>query len=152
MIFLTVGTAKFDPLVKVIDRLVGRGVIKERVVAQIGRGQYEPKNMQYFRFIKSLNKAYDAADIIVSTGGAGTTIECVSRGKRLVVVENTTLMEGHQAQLIGEMAKRGHLIWCRDPDSLEDCIEQARNRTFTPFVSDKPRAHELILKLIGESE
>ena len=152
MIFLTVGTAMFDPLVKVIDRLVGEGVIKERVVAQIGRGQYEPKNMQYFRFIKSLNKAYDAADIIVSTGGAGTTIECVSRGKKLVVVENTTLMEGHQAQLIGEMAKRGHLIWCRDPDSLEDCIEQARNRSFTPFVSDRPKAHELILKIIGESD
>ncbi|MFW9888116.1 MAG: PssE/Cps14G family polysaccharide biosynthesis glycosyltransferase [Candidatus Thorarchaeota archaeon] len=152
MIFLTVGTAMFDPLVKVIDRLVGEGVIKERVVAQIGRGQYEPKNMQYFRFIKSLKKAYDVADIIVSTGGAGTTIECVSRGKRLVVVENTTLMEGHQAQLIGELAKRGHLIWCRTPNSLEDCIEQARNRTFTPFVSDRPRAHQLILKLIGESE
>jgi UDP-N-acetylglucosamine transferase subunit ALG13 len=152
LIFLTVGTAMFDPLVKVIDRLVGEGVIKERVVAQIGRGQYEPKNMQYFRFIKSLNKAYDAADIIVSTGGAGTTIECVSRGKKLVVVENTTLMEGHQAQLIGEMAKRGHLIWCRDPDSLEDCIEQARNRSFTPFVSDRPKAHELILKIIGESD
>jgi beta-1,4-N-acetylglucosaminyltransferase len=142
----------FDPLVKVIDQLVGEGVIKERVVAQIGRGQYEPTNMQYFRFIKSLNKAYDAADIVVSTGGAGTTIECVSRGKKLVVVENTTLMEGHQAQLIGEMAKRGHLIWCRDPDSLEDCIEQARNRIFTPFASDKPKAHKLILSLIGESE
>lgn len=142
----------FDPLVKVIDRLVGEGVIKDRVVAQIGRGQYEPKNMQYFRFIKSLKKAYDAADIVVSTGGAGTTIECVSRGKNLVVVENTTLMEGHQAQLIGEMARRGHLIWCRDPDSLEDCIEQARNKTFTPFVSDQPRAHEYILRLIGESE
>lgn len=142
----------FDPLVKVIDRLVGEDIIKEPVVAQIGRGEYEPKNMRYFRFIKSLNKAYDAADIIISTGGAGTTIECVSRGKKLVVVENTTLMEGHQAQLIGEMAKRGHLIWCRDPDSLEDCIEQARNKTFTPFISDEPRAHEFILKLIGESK
>ncbi|MFW9802210.1 MAG: PssE/Cps14G family polysaccharide biosynthesis glycosyltransferase [Candidatus Thorarchaeota archaeon] len=152
MIFLTVGTAMFDPLVKVIDRLVGEDIIKEPVVAQIGRGEYEPKNMRYFRFIKSLNKAYDAADIIISTGGAGTTIECVSRGKKLVVVENTTLMEGHQAQLIGEMAKRGHLIWCRDPDSLEDCIEQARNKTFTPFISDEPRAHEFILKLIGESK
>ncbi|MFX0055470.1 MAG: PssE/Cps14G family polysaccharide biosynthesis glycosyltransferase [Promethearchaeota archaeon] len=152
MIFLTVGTAMFDPLVKVIDRLVGEDIIKEPVVAQIGRGQYEPKNMRYFRFIKSLNKAYDAADIIISTGGAGTTIECVSRGKKLVVVENTTLMEGHQAQLIREMAKRGHLIWCRDPDSLEDCIEQARNKTFTPFISDEPRAHEFILKLIGESK
>ncbi len=152
MIFLTVGTALFDPLVKVMDQLIGKGIIKEPVVAQIGRGQYEPKNMRYFRFIKSLNKAYDAADIIVSTGGAGTTIECVTRGKRLVVIENTTLMEGHQAQLIGEMARRGHLIWCRDPDSLESCIEEARTRVFTPFVSELPRAHEYILKLIGESE
>jgi UDP-N-acetylglucosamine transferase subunit ALG13 len=152
VIFLTVGTAMFDPLVKVMDRLVGDGIIKEPVVAQIGRGQYIPKNMRYFRFIKSLSKAYDSADIIVSTGGAGTTIECVTKGKRLVVVENTTLMEGHQAQLIGEMARRGHLIWCRSPDSLEDCIEEARRKTFEPFVSEKPRAHELILSLLGESE
>ena len=152
MIFLTVGTAMFDPLVKVMDKMVGDSIIKEPVVAQIGRGQYIPRNMRYFRFIKSLSKAYDSADIIVSTGGAGTTIECVTKGKRLVVVENTTLMEGHQAQLIGEMARRGHLIWCRDPNSIEDCIEEARRKTFEPFVSEKPRAHELILSLLGESE
>ena len=152
MIFLTVGTAMFDPLVKVMDKMVGDGIIKEPVVAQIGRGQYIPRNMRYFRFIKSLSKAYDSADIIVSTGGAGTTIECVTKGKRLVVVENTTLMEGHQAQLIGEMARRGHIIWCRDPNSIEDCIEEARRKTFEPFVSEKPRAHELILSLLGESE
>ncbi|MHA2070408.1 MAG: PssE/Cps14G family polysaccharide biosynthesis glycosyltransferase [Candidatus Thorarchaeota archaeon] len=152
MIFITVGTAMFDPIVKVMDKLIGDGIIKEPVVAQIGRGQYEPRNMRYFRFINSLSKAYDAADVIVSTGGAGTTLECATRGKRLVVVENTTLMEGHQAQLIGEMARRGHLIWCRDPDTLEDCIQKARSKTFTPFVSDKPRAHEFILKLIDESQ
>jgi len=152
VIFLTVGTAMFDPLVKVMDKMVGDSIIKEPVVAQIGRGQYIPRNMRYFRFIKSLSKAYDSADIIVSTGGAGTTIECVTKGKRLVVVENTTLMEGHQAQLIGEMARRGHIIWCRDPNSIEDCIEEARRKTFEPFVSEKPRAHELILSLLGESE
>jgi UDP-N-acetylglucosamine transferase subunit ALG13 len=59
----------FDPLVKVIDKLVGDGTIKEPVVAQIGRGQYKPRNMRYFRFIKSLTKAYEAASIVVSTGG-----------------------------------------------------------------------------------
>jgi UDP-N-acetylglucosamine transferase subunit ALG13 len=142
----------FDPLVKVIDKLVGDGTIKEPVVAQIGRGQYKPRNMRYFRFIKSLTKAYEAASIVVSTGGAGTTIECVKQGKPLVVVENTTLMEGHQAQLIGEMARRGHLIWCRDPNTLESCISEARSRTFTRFVTDRPRAHELILKLITEAD
>ncbi|MFX0108734.1 MAG: PssE/Cps14G family polysaccharide biosynthesis glycosyltransferase [Candidatus Hodarchaeota archaeon] len=150
MIFLTVGTAHFDPLVKAMDRLVEKGLLTERVVAQIGRGEYIPKNLEHFRYIQSLNKAYDFADVIVSTGGAGTTIECVKRGLKLVVVENTTLMEGHQAQLIGEMAKRGHIIWCRDVSTLYDCIQQARNHDFRPFVSDDPKVHHMILKLIRQ--
>ncbi|MFX1369713.1 MAG: glycosyltransferase, partial [Promethearchaeota archaeon] len=110
---------------------------------------YEPKNIRHFRFIRSLIKAYDAANIIVSAGGAGTTIECVKRGLRLVVVENETLMEGHQAQLIGEMAKRGHLIWCPNSSELASCIEEARVKSFPPFVSDTPRAHELIRELLN---
>jgi beta-1,4-N-acetylglucosaminyltransferase len=131
-----------------MDRLVGERVITDKVIAQIGKGSYVPTNVQYFRFIRSLNKAYDHADIIISTGGAGTTIECVKRGLRLVVLENKTLMEGHQAQLIGEMAKKQHLVWCQNLETLATCIDEARTRTFTPFVSDSPRAHELIQDLL----
>lgn len=149
MIFITVGTARFDSLIAEMDRLVGAGVIRDRVVAQIGRGSYEPKNIRYFRWLKSLQKAYEHAEIIVSAGGAGTTMECAKRGLPLVVVENTSLMEGHQAQLIGEMARRGHLIWCRDVTSIADCIMLARNKRFLPFVSDRPRIHSLIRKLLS---
>ncbi|MHA2134099.1 MAG: PssE/Cps14G family polysaccharide biosynthesis glycosyltransferase [Candidatus Thorarchaeota archaeon] len=150
MIFVTVGTAYYDPLIKEIDRLVGSGEVVDTVVAQIGRGKYEPVNIPFFRFIKSLKSAYDSADLIVSTGGAGTTLECVTRGLRLVVVENRTLMEGHQAQLIGEMSRRGHLLWCVDVNALGECIETARASTFTPFVSDTPHMHEMIVQLLEE--
>ncbi|MCK5302993.1 MAG: hypothetical protein KAJ96_07625, partial [Candidatus Thorarchaeota archaeon] len=148
MIFLTVGTAHFDPLIKEMDRLVEQGIVQDKVVAQIGRGSYIPKNFPFFRFMKSLNSAYDWADVIVSTGGAGTTIECVKRGLRLVVVENRTLMEGHQAQLIGKMSRRKHLVWCRDLSDLADCIATAKASTFTPFISDEQRAHILIEALL----
>ncbi|MHA1780172.1 MAG: PssE/Cps14G family polysaccharide biosynthesis glycosyltransferase [Candidatus Thorarchaeota archaeon] len=151
MIFVTVGTAHFDPLIIEMDRLVGNGTITEPVIAQIGRGSYIPKHIRYFRFIRSLEAAYKKADIIVSTGGAGTTMECVKRGLRLVVVENKSLMEGHQAQLIGEMARRGHLIWCKEVSSIATCIEEARTHTFTPFVSDPPRIHEMIIDLINDT-
>ncbi|TFG06485.1 hypothetical protein EU538_10195 [Candidatus Thorarchaeota archaeon] len=149
MIFVTVGTAHFDPLVEEIDRLVGSDVITERVVAQIGRGSYIPRHIEYFRFIRSLEPAYQRASVIVSTGGAGTTMECVTRGLSLVVVENTTLMEGHQAQLIGEMARRGHLLWCEDVTMIASCIEEARTCSFPPFRSDPPRIHREILRLIS---
>ena len=148
MILLTVGTAHFDPLIKKVDSLVRSGVIKETVVAQIGGGSYEPDSFRYFRFIRSMEEAFQRADVIVSTGGAGTTLECVTKGRRLVVVENTLLMEGHQAQLIGEMERRGHLVWCRDLDRLPECISKARNLEFVPFVSDPPVAHNLILQLL----
>ena len=108
MIFVTVGTAHFNPLIEKIDELIKNGEITDDVVGQIGRGSYIPKHFRSFRFMKSLQQAYDRADVIVSTGGAGTTIECVTRGLKLVVVENTTLMEGHQSQLIGEMALVDH--------------------------------------------
>ncbi|MHA2380285.1 MAG: PssE/Cps14G family polysaccharide biosynthesis glycosyltransferase [Candidatus Thorarchaeota archaeon] len=148
MILVTVGTACFDPLIMMIDKLVETGAITDKVVAQIGRGDYEPRHFKYFRFVKSMEEAFEKADVIVSTGGAGTTLECVTKGRKLVVVENTSLMEGHQAQLIGEMERRGHLIWCKNLNDLAKCISDARTREFPAFVSDMPRAHELILQLL----
>ena len=148
MIFVTVGTAHFDPLIQKMDELVENRELKEQVVGQIGRGMYIPKHFRYFRFIKNLNVAYKRASIIVSTGGAGTPMECVTQGLKLVVVENTTLMEGHQAQLIGEMANRGHLIWCKDLNHILASIEEARKKTFTKYVTDKNLAADYIRDLL----
>ncbi|MGD9396841.1 MAG: PssE/Cps14G family polysaccharide biosynthesis glycosyltransferase [Candidatus Thorarchaeota archaeon] len=148
MIFVTVGTAHFDPLIQRMDELVKDGELKEPVIGQIGRGTYVPRHFRYFRFLKSLNTAYDKASIIVSTGGAGTTMECVTRGLKLVVVENTTLMEGHQAQLIREMANRGHLIWCKDLRELGQSIEAARTKAFARYAKDSNFAIDYIQDLL----
>jgi beta-1,4-N-acetylglucosaminyltransferase len=150
MIFVTVGTAYFDPLIQKMDELAKEEKLREPIIGQIGRGSYVPKHFRYFRFLRSLDSAYEKANIIVSTGGAGTTIECVTRGLRLVVVENTTLMEGHQAQLIREMERRGHLIWCRNLEELESSIEEARNKIFRKFVTDENRATGYILNLLKQ--
>lgn len=148
MIFVTVGTAHFDPLIEEMDRLVEFGTIKERVVAQIGRGSYIPRNLRYFRFMRSLRPAYDRARVIISTGGAGTIMECVRRGFKLVVVENTTLMEAHQSQLIHEMSRRGHLVWCKNLDGLAFSIDQALTRNFRPFIADPPLVPDMIRKML----
>ena len=148
MIFVTVGTANYDPLISQIDHLVAEGKIKERIVAQIGRGSYIPKNLPYFRFLKSLEPAYACTNLVVSTGGAGTTLECARKGLPLVVVENKTLMEGHQAQLIAEMERKGHLIWCKRLEDLDDCITEAKRRKFEPYNPDQPIAHLLIKELL----
>ncbi|MFW9964706.1 MAG: PssE/Cps14G family polysaccharide biosynthesis glycosyltransferase [Candidatus Sifarchaeia archaeon] len=148
MIFVTVGTAHYNPLIQKIDELIKNGELNEQVVGQIGRGTYIPKHFRFFRFLKSLDDAYKKASIIISTGGAGTTMECVTRGLKLVVVENTTLMEGHQAQLIREMANLGHLIWCKNLNELSSSIEEARRRTFTKYITDRNLAADYIRDLL----
>jgi beta-1,4-N-acetylglucosaminyltransferase len=149
LIFITVGTAHYDPLIKTVDLLVGEGTLKDRIVAQIGRGSYIPIHIRYFRFLKSLKSAYSNANLVISTGGAGTTLECTKRGLPLIVVENKTLMEGHQAQLIGEMERRGHLIWCKHLANLIECISEAKRKNFPPYIPDEPIAHKLILTLLN---
>jgi beta-1,4-N-acetylglucosaminyltransferase len=135
-------------LIEEMDRLIESGAVKEPVIAQIGRGSYIPRNFRYFRFMKSLNAAYDRAHVIISTGGAGTIMECVRRGLRLVVVENTTLLEGHQSQLIQEMSRRGHLVWCTNLDSLNLSVNEAIARDFSPFIGDPPVIPDMIRKML----
>ena len=148
MIFVTVGTAHFDPLIEMVDQLVETGEIKDTVVAQTGRGSYIPKNFKSFRFMKSLKQAYEKASVVISTGGAGTIIECTKQGLRLIVVENTSLMEGHQSQLIGEMSRRGHLLWCRNLGDLANCINEALSREFEPFIPEPALVPDMIKKLL----
>jgi len=46
----------------------------------------------------------------VSHAGAGSILDALRWGKKLVVVENTALMAGHQRELIEELQGQGYLL------------------------------------------
>jgi beta-1,4-N-acetylglucosaminyltransferase len=46
-------------------------------------------------------------DLVVSHAGAGSVLEALRWGKRLVVVENKELMGGHQREIIEELGEEG---------------------------------------------
>ena len=51
MIFVTVGSTHFDPLIETIDNLILEKVISDNVICQIGNGKYEPRNCKFYRFL-----------------------------------------------------------------------------------------------------
>ena len=147
MIFVTVGTSlPHDSLVETVDRLVGEGKIKDRVIAQRGAGKYAPKNIEHIRFSPSLEDYYSNADIVISNCGAGTIMENVTRGRRLIVIQNPDVIGGHEWELVTKMEKGGHLIWCRETNQLLDCIEKARMMAFRQF---EPK-HLMLSEIIEE--
>ena len=82
IVFVTVGTTDFDPLLRAADEAAPR--LGLPVKFQIGIGSYEPKNGEWVRHAPSLEPYYDRAAVVVAHGGAGTILEVLRRGVPLV--------------------------------------------------------------------
>ncbi len=129
-----------------IDSLVKDGKIETDVVAQIGAGGYIPKSIDYVRFAPSLEEYYRMADIIISNCGAGTIVENVTMGRRLIVIQNPDITGGHEWELVTKMEKGEHLIWCKELDELDSSIHKASTMQFRRFEPKQLILSDLIEK------
>jgi len=124
VIFVTVGTTQFDELVKAIDKIAPE--LNEEVIIQTGKSIFVPKNCKYFTFDDDLFKFFEKANLIIAHGGAGITFEVLSLGKKLISVDNPHVLDGHQGDLLGKLYQDGYLLWCKDLDKIDNCINYAR--------------------------
>ena len=106
LVFTTVGTTQFDPLVVAVSSneaqqaLYDRGFRRLRV--QTGKGHARPiagtgvLEVEWFDFKAGLGEDMEAADLIISHAGAGSVLEALRRKKPLIIVVNCALMDNHQ--------------------------------------------------------
>ena len=138
MIFVTVGTTRFDTLIEIVTKPTVLDWMKSNgytdLVIQYGNGEKPsiPKpttgattsnrdklNIRTYDFQSSLEKDMQDADLIISHAGAGTVMEGLKMKKRMVVVINTLLMDNHQTELAHAMGQRGYLSVVETPLDLE---------------------------------
>jgi len=121
MIFVTVGSAGYDNLIKKIDGLVKDGKITEEVVCQISDGSYIPQNCKYFRLAPSITDYIKRASLVICHGGV-TIFEVLRKGKRLIGVFNPNNVFRQQGPFLEKLSKEGFLLFCRDIDELYEYI------------------------------
>ncbi|MCO6451061.1 MAG: hypothetical protein J5I90_09780 [Caldilineales bacterium] len=139
MIFCTVGTTEFDPLVRAVDELVpGLG---EPVIFQIGNGVYEPQHGEWFRLRPSIDDLLREAGLVISHGGFGTVVEVLELGKPLVAVPNPDRFDRHQEEILRHFAAESYLIACFDLSELADSIARARAAVFRPYKPPQTTMH-----------
>lgn len=120
-VFATVGTTKFDALVRALDSdaslaaLAARGY--SRVLVQIGHGVHVPRSsgaegveVAHYRHSPQYKQDVAAADLVISHAGAGSIMDALALKKPLVVVVNTLLMDNHQAELADAMAEQRYCV------------------------------------------
>jgi len=149
MLFVTVGTTDFDGLIQMMDQLATK--LDEKVVAQIGKGNYMPVHMEHFRFAPSLDPYFDKARIVISHGGLGTILEVLLRGNKLIGINNPDRYDLHQEELLGILEEQGHLIWCRKLSHLADALHEADVRSFIPYKQPQCKIAEIIKDYLERS-
>jgi UDP-N-acetylglucosamine transferase subunit ALG13 len=126
MIFVTVGTVGFDPLIAEVDRLAGAGVFEDEVFAQIGLCRDEPQHIRFERYLRDLPSYMASASLIIAHAGTGSICECIASGKPFVAVVDAAKAGNHQYEFAAGMAERFDYCWIDHPEKLRAALPQAR--------------------------
>lgn len=131
MIFVTVGTHEqpFDRLIRKVDKLKQKGIIKEEVIIQTGFSTYEPKYCRWSKLLPYQQMVQNVADarIVITHGGPASFIMPLQIGKTPIVVPRQYQfhehVNDHQVEFTRNVAQRmGTIISVEDIDTLGDII------------------------------
>lgn len=146
MIFVTVGSQKFpfDRLIQRVDQMLEEGVLGEEVFIQTGTSDYAPRcRHQPFCEREQFEELLEACSILITHGGAGTMVEAVKRGKRVVAVPRLARygehVDDHQLELAGRFDAMNLLCACVDIERLPEAVRDVRTRSFAKFRSNTER-------------
>jgi len=138
-VFVTVGTTSFDALIAATTTPEFASALEklgfDELRLQVGRGN-EPAvrdRTTWFRFAPTITDEMRAADVVISHAGAGSVLEALELGKRLVVCVNEKLMDNHQAELAKALEARGHVV----VSSVDDVADALRR-----VVATRPAPYE----------
>lgn len=131
MIFVTVGTHEqpFNRLVKYMDELKEKGIIKEEVIIQTGFSTYEPQYCKWSKLFsyEEMVKNVDDARIVITHGGPSSFIMPLQVGKIPIVIprkkEFGEHVNDHQVDFCHAVAKlQGNIIVVEDINKLKNIL------------------------------
>ena len=152
-IFVAVGTFStgFDRLLKEIEMLIEKRIIRKKVIAQIGSSKYTPKNYEWFRFT-SKEVFWDTmkeSKIVITHGGVGSITNALKFNKRTIVVprkkEFGEVVNDHQLEITRELERQGKIIAVYDIQDLEKALKRVEKFEVT---TDKNVSE--VAKIIGD--
>lgn len=106
--------------------------------------------IEIFRLKESIENELLNADLIIGHAGAGTCLQSLQAGKRLVVVVNEDLMDNHQMELAEKLSEEGyiHVAFCSDIKEFLDSYSNSVN--VRPYTGGQTKKYvEFIDKLMG---
>jgi len=148
-----------------LDKLIDAGV---QVVWQTGKIYYDSiklkiankdlRKVRVYDFIKQMDLAYAASDVVISRSGALAISELCIAGKPAILVPSPNVVEDHQAKNAMALVNEGAAIMVRDREAMEKLVDETLKLIYDQHQCDrlskkikamgKPNATEDIVKEI----
>ncbi|MEW5300663.1 MAG: hypothetical protein WDW38_005393 [Sanguina aurantia] len=152
-VFVTVGTTKFDNLIRAVDSRTFAAALKHKgfthLLVQKGNGTYSPSVLlgpgmssgttvdglyvEFFDYASSLAQMILSSALVISHAGSGSIFETLTVGVPLIVVPNPLLMDNHQQELGHQLEGMRHLV-CASPDGISEAVLNFDASVLQPFV------------------
>lgn len=158
MILVTLGTQDkpFNRLLKKIDELIDKGIIKDKVIVQAGCTKYESSNMKIIDLIPmdEFDNLLQECDLIISHGGVGTILSALKYKKKIIAVPRLAKygehVNDHQIQIITKLYNDGNILEAINLDDLEKVLEKSDKFKPKGYKSNNENMVKLIEKLIDK--
>jgi UDP-N-acetylglucosamine transferase subunit ALG13 len=121
--------APFDRLIREADRVAAL-TSGQRWFAQIGNGDFQPKHMEFARFLtkSDFDRRIRSADFIIAHGGIGIISDAVGLGKPLLAVPRLARLgehvDDHQTATVDYCVERGYVLAANPDDDFTDQLPQ----------------------------
>jgi len=145
MIFVTVGTheQQFDRLLKKVDNLKEKGILREDVFIQKGFSTYKPQYCQYENFLSfnDMIKKIQKARMVITHGGPGSIMSALYNRKIPIAVPRQKSyaehVDDHQIHFVRMLEENGRIIAVYDIEEMEHKIQK-----YNELVNDLKKTDE----------
>lgn len=142
-----------------IEKLIDAGV---QVIWQTGKGYYETyraslvkydlKKIRIQDFLKEMDLAYAAADVVISRSGALAVSELCIAGKPTILVPSPNVAEDHQTKNAMALVDKDAALLVADKDAKVKLVDEALKLLFDENLASKLRTNILKLARPGATE
>jgi beta-1,4-N-acetylglucosaminyltransferase len=137
-ILITVGTTKFEKLIKSLDREnfyhFFDNMKFDKMIIQKGSGEYVPEmynniklenlKVEVHDIINNFENVIKSSEYIISHAGAGIILESLKNKKKVFVAVNDTLMDNHQTELAEALYIDNYIFYIKDTENI---VEEVTN-------------------------
>lgn len=156
MIFVTVGSQKFqfDRLLKYIDELIKKNIIKESVFAQIGYSKYIPQNFEYKNFLtrEEFQEKISLSRIVITHAGTGAIVTALKKEKKVIAIprlmEFGEHVDDHQKEIAKSFVSKNYIFESSCEKELISALQMIENFRFEKFHSQNDSYIEFLKKYL----